>query len=234
MAAACSWRRTGAPCRSPGRRRQPVRAARRRGAGVRAHARLVIARGPRPRCCGSVPRSVTPTAPRPAIDPDGTRFGIEAAGPSGGRTAVRALDIPADTFHGAYNAVANATLWFVHHLLFEIPVEPRFGPTFRRDWQSYVAYNEAFARALAAGASAGAGGRPGARAGLPSVARPADAPRYGAGHPDRALLPYAVGTGGLLPDTSGRHWPCRPGRHPGRGSRGLSVPAMGRRLPRLL
>ena len=87
-------------------------------------------------------------------DPEGTRFGIEAVGPSGGRTAVRALDIPADTFQGAYNAVANATLWFVHHLLFETPVEPRFGPAFRRDWQSYVAYNEAFARALAAGATA--------------------------------------------------------------------------------
>ena len=87
-------------------------------------------------------------------DPDGTRFGIEATGPSGGRTAVRALDIPADTFQGAYNAVANATLWFVHHLLFETPVEPRFGPAFRRDWQSYVAYNEAFARALTAGATA--------------------------------------------------------------------------------
>ena len=87
-------------------------------------------------------------------DPDGTRFGIEATGPSGGRTAVRALDIPADTFQGAYNAVANATLWFVHHLLFETPVEPRFGPAFRRDWQSYVAYNEAFARALMAGATA--------------------------------------------------------------------------------
>ncbi len=87
-------------------------------------------------------------------DPDGTRFGVEATGPSGGRTAVRALDIPADTFQGAYNAVANATLWFVHHLLFETPVEPRFGPAFRRDWQSYVAYNEAFARALTAGAAA--------------------------------------------------------------------------------
>jgi trehalose 6-phosphate synthase len=87
-------------------------------------------------------------------DPDGTRFGIEAAGPSAGRTAVRALDIPADTFQAAYNVVANATLWFVHHLLFDTPVEPRFGPAFRRDWQSYVVYNEAFAHAIAAGATA--------------------------------------------------------------------------------
>jgi len=85
------------------------------------------------------------------LDLDGRRFAIETAGRAGGRTAVRALDIPAGTLHRAYNAVANATLWFVHHLLFETPVEPRFGPAFRRDWQSYVAYNEAFARALAAG-----------------------------------------------------------------------------------
>src|SRR5271166_2138132 len=81
-------------------------------------------------------------------DPDGRRFGIEAGGLSGGRTAVRALDIPAATFHGAYNAVANATLWFVHHLLFDTPFQPGFGPEFRRDWQSYVAYNQAFAGAL--------------------------------------------------------------------------------------
>ena len=86
-------------------------------------------------------------------DPDGSRFGIETGVAAGGRTSVRALDIPADTFQGAYNAVANATLWFVHHLLFDTPVQPRFGPAFRRDWQSYIAYNEAFASALARGAA---------------------------------------------------------------------------------
>ena len=86
-------------------------------------------------------------------DPDGSRFGIETGVAAGGRTSVRALDIPADTFQGAYNAVANATLWFVHHLLFDTPVQPRFGPPFRRDWQSYIAYNEAFASALARGAA---------------------------------------------------------------------------------
>ena len=86
-------------------------------------------------------------------DPDGSRFGIETGGAAGARTSVRALDIPADTFQGAYNAVANATLWFVHHLLFDTPVQPRFGPAFRRDWQSYIAYNEAFASALAGSAA---------------------------------------------------------------------------------
>jgi trehalose 6-phosphate synthase len=88
-------------------------------------------------------------------DPDGRRFGIDSGRPSGGRTAVRTLDIPAGTFQGAYNAVANATLWFVQHLLFDTPVQPGFGPGFRRDWRSYLAYNQAFAEALALGVTAG-------------------------------------------------------------------------------
>lgn len=84
-------------------------------------------------------------------DPDGRRFGIDSGRPSGGRTAVRALDIPDGTFQRAYNAVANATLWFIQHLLFNTPAQPCFGPAFRRDWQSYVTYNEAFAQALVEG-----------------------------------------------------------------------------------
>ena len=88
-------------------------------------------------------------------DPDGRRFGIDGASPgaspSGGRTAVRTLDIPSGIFQGAYNAVANATLWFVQHLLFDTPVQPCFGPAFRRDWESYVSYNDTFAQALVQG-----------------------------------------------------------------------------------
>jgi trehalose 6-phosphate synthase len=62
---------------------------------------------------------------------------------------VRMLDIPAGTFHRAYNAVANSTLWFVHHMLFDTPNKPHFDARSRRDWQSYEAYNAAFAHALA-------------------------------------------------------------------------------------
>jgi trehalose 6-phosphate synthase len=61
---------------------------------------------------------------------------------------VRMLDIPPDTFDRAYNNVANSALWFVHHLLFDTPNQPRFGREFRRDWESYLTYNEAFANAL--------------------------------------------------------------------------------------
>jgi trehalose 6-phosphate synthase len=56
----------------------------------------------------------------------------------------------------AYNGVANSVLWFVHHMLYQTPVEPVFDAEFRRQWASYVTYNEAFARALAEEAAEGA------------------------------------------------------------------------------
>jgi trehalose 6-phosphate synthase len=65
------------------------------------------------------------------------------------------LDIAPETFGRAYNGVANSVLWFVHHMLFNTPQEPRFDVTFDLDWTSYISYNELFARALAA-APAGA------------------------------------------------------------------------------
>src|SRR5579875_572763 len=73
--------------------------------------------------------------------------------------AVRMLDIPERTFDQAYNSVANATLWFVNHLLYDIPSQPGFGPAFAAEWESYRAYNAAFARALAEGAEDAGGGR---------------------------------------------------------------------------
>jgi trehalose 6-phosphate synthase len=74
---------------------------------------------------------------------------------SPGDAPVRMLDIPPGTFDGAYNRISNSVLWFVHHLLFDTPNQPRFGAEFRRDWASYTAYNEAFADALAEEAGKG-------------------------------------------------------------------------------
>ncbi|TDC63617.1 trehalose-6-phosphate synthase [Actinomadura sp. GC306] len=85
--------------------------------------------------------------------PDGR---IDLAGHDTGGAAVRMLDIPEATFHRAYNAVANSTLWFVHHLLYDTPRSPHFDARARRDWQSYEAYNAAFADALARDAAPGA------------------------------------------------------------------------------
>jgi trehalose 6-phosphate synthase len=78
-------------------------------------------------------------APGGRLDKDGHDTG----------TAVRMLDIDPATFNRAYNAVANSTLWFVHHLLYAIPTSPSFDIGFRREWASFRAYNRAFAEALA-------------------------------------------------------------------------------------
>jgi trehalose 6-phosphate synthase len=78
-----------------------------------------------------------------------------ARGAPGGRlelasgSSVQMLDIPPETLDRAYNSVANATLWFVHHMLYNLPDQPRFGPELSRDWESFRAYNQAFAAALA-------------------------------------------------------------------------------------
>ncbi|MCG5219881.1 trehalose-6-phosphate synthase [Streptosporangium soli] len=70
--------------------------------------------------------------------------------------ALRMLDIPPAVFHRAYNAVANSTLWFINHLLYNTPTAPQFDTRFRREWESYQTYNAAFALALAEEAGPGA------------------------------------------------------------------------------
>lgn len=76
-------------------------------------------------------------------------------GDTGGQR-VRMLGIPPEVYADAYNGVANSTLWFVHHLLYQTPLEPAFGTEFRAQWSSYEAYNRAFAQALADEAGDGA------------------------------------------------------------------------------
>ncbi len=85
--------------------------------------------------------------------PDGRldRGGFEVGG-----QAVRMLDIDPAVFDQAYNGIANSTLWFTHHLLYDTPVQPAFDAQFRTQWASFEAYNAAFAEALAAEAAPGA------------------------------------------------------------------------------
>ncbi|MFI9152984.1 trehalose-6-phosphate synthase [Streptomyces sp. NPDC053367] len=73
-----------------------------------------------------------------------------------GEAGVRMLDIPADVHADAYNGIANSVLWFVHHMLYQTPLEPVFDEDFRRQWRAYETYNQAFAEALAAEAAQGA------------------------------------------------------------------------------
>ncbi|MFF8310821.1 alpha,alpha-trehalose-phosphate synthase (UDP-forming) [Streptomyces lydicus] len=92
---------------------------------------------------------------------DGDREAVRRSGgkldPSDtGGQRVRMLDIPPDVHADAYNGIANSVLWFVHHMLYQTPLEPAFGAGFRAQWTSYEAYNRAFAQALADEAAEGA------------------------------------------------------------------------------
>ncbi|MDI9835913.1 trehalose-6-phosphate synthase [Streptomyces sp. KAU_LT] len=100
-----------------------------------------------------------------AIGPDAGALWVCSALSDGDREAVRRgagedgvlmLDIPADVHADAYNGIANSVLWFVHHMLYQTPVEPVFDAEFRRQWASYETYNRAFAEALAERAAPGA------------------------------------------------------------------------------
>ncbi|MEU3333526.1 trehalose-6-phosphate synthase [Streptomyces sp. NPDC006668] len=84
---------------------------------------------------------------------DGDR---EAVRQGVGEEGVRMLAVPADVHADAYNGIANSVLWFVHHMLYQTPLEPVFDAEFRRQWASYETYNRAFAEALAEEAAEGA------------------------------------------------------------------------------
>jgi len=79
--------------------------------------------------------------------PDGH---LTEAGYDTGELDVRMLALDASTFARAYNGVANSTIWFVNHLLYDTPNKPDFDAGWRRLWTAYERYNSAFADALAA------------------------------------------------------------------------------------
>jgi trehalose 6-phosphate synthase len=53
-----------------------------------------------------------------------------------------------ETYRQAYDVVANSTLWYVHHHLFDLPNRPRFDRRWRQAWDGYRAYNRAMADAV--------------------------------------------------------------------------------------
>ncbi len=81
---------------------------------------------------------------------------LSGAGIDTGGLDVRMLPIDTTTFQRAYNGIANSTLWFVNHLLYDNPSEPVFDAAWRRQWGAYEDYNSAFAGALAEEAAHGA------------------------------------------------------------------------------
>jgi trehalose 6-phosphate synthase len=65
------------------------------------------------------------------------------------------VEVDDDTYRQAYDVVANTTLWYVHHHLFDLPNRPRFDGYWRAAWEGYRAYNRAMADAVVARADEG-------------------------------------------------------------------------------
>ena len=72
------------------------------------------------------------------------REGVIAA--EGFRTRTLAID-PAQ-YRMAYNVICNATLWFVHHHLFDLARRPRFDTRWREAWDAYRSMNLEFAKVV--------------------------------------------------------------------------------------
>jgi trehalose 6-phosphate synthase len=66
------------------------------------------------------------------------------------------VDLPVEVVTAAYNVIANTTLWYLHHGLFDHVRRPIFDRHWHAAWDAYVAYNVAFAERIARGAAPGA------------------------------------------------------------------------------
>jgi trehalose 6-phosphate synthase len=82
------------------------------------------------------------------------------AAEAGPRTidGLRVVSVVADpaVYTQAYDVVANATLWFCHHHLFDLARRPRLDRHWHEAFDAYRALNEQFAEVVAAEAPAGA------------------------------------------------------------------------------
>lgn len=69
---------------------------------------------------------------------------------------VRTLSIDPDDYRAAYEVVANATLWFAYHGLFDLAREPVIDQAWFEAWEGYRRTNAAFADAIVEDAPEGA------------------------------------------------------------------------------
>ena len=68
---------------------------------------------------------------------------------------VQFVEIDAETYHRYYDDIANSTLWFVHHGMYDRVAGRAFDADWHRSWDSYRAVNRLFAEAAATCAPAG-------------------------------------------------------------------------------
>ena len=69
---------------------------------------------------------------------------------------LRAVVVEEEEYRQFYDVIANATLWFAHHGLYDLPRRPRLDRFWHEAWEAYVAVNARFAEAVAAVAEEGA------------------------------------------------------------------------------
>lgn len=69
---------------------------------------------------------------------------------------LRSVTIEPEVYKQYYGVVANATLWFMHHNLFDLPRRPRIDRRWREAWCSFEGVNRAFAETAAEEAAEGA------------------------------------------------------------------------------
>jgi trehalose 6-phosphate synthase len=69
---------------------------------------------------------------------------------------VRTLAVDRDAYRMFYDVVANATLWFLHHDLYDLPRRPRLDRRWHEAWDAYRDVNHTFAKAIIEEAPEGA------------------------------------------------------------------------------
>ncbi|MCA1692109.1 MAG: trehalose-6-phosphate synthase [Actinobacteria bacterium] len=69
---------------------------------------------------------------------------------------IRSLAVDEHEFRMFYDVVANATLWFLHHDLFDLARRPRLDRRWREAWNAYRKVNQTFAQAVLEEAPEGA------------------------------------------------------------------------------
>jgi trehalose 6-phosphate synthase len=80
---------------------------------------------------------------------DGDREASERGALDAAGFRVRLLAFERETYAMSYDVVSNATLWFVHHHLFDLARRPRFDARWQEAWGAYRAVNARFAEAVA-------------------------------------------------------------------------------------
>ncbi len=79
---------------------------------------------------------------------DDDRRAAEAGGVEAEGFRIRSLAIDHQAYRMFYEVVANATLWFLHHDLYELARRPRLDSRWHEAWDAYREVNRTFAKAI--------------------------------------------------------------------------------------